>query len=46
MEFHLKWWNALPAYRKKYMVEYYQWTTPDRLTDYQIQLIYQEANNY
>lgn len=46
MESHLKWWNSLSPYKKKYMAEYYQWTTPDKLSDYQIELIYNEANKY
>lgn len=40
------WWHSLPISKKKYMAEYYQWTTPDKLSDYQIELIYLEANNY
>lgn len=46
MEEALKWWKDQPSYRQKKLAEDYQWTTPEAITDYQIELIYNETQNY
>jgi len=46
MEKHIEWWNNLLPYTKKKYAEDYQWTTVDKISDYQIELIYNETQNY
>ncbi len=46
MEKYIEWWNKLSEYRKKKLADEYQWTTPEKITDYQIELIYKETQQY
>lgn len=46
MEKHIEWWNNLLPYTKEKYAEDYQWTTVDKITDYQIELIYLETQSY
>jgi len=43
---HIKWWNTLPDKKKRKLADEYQWTTVDKITDYQIELIYLETQSY
>ena len=42
----MEWWNKLTTKKKKKLAEDHQWTTIDKITDYQIELIYRETQNY
>lgn len=46
MEDHIKWWNSLSEWKRKKLAEDEQWTTPDRITDHQIKMIYDYMQNY
>ncbi len=46
MEKHLVWWDLLPYYRKKQLAEKEHWTTPEKLTDHQIKMIYKATQGY
>lgn len=40
MEKALKWWNSLTTKEKRKLAEDEQWTTPEQITNEQIQSIY------
>lgn len=48
MEKYKKWWNNLPSWEKTKLAFDEQWTTVDKITDYQIEMIYNDmlANDY
>lgn len=40
MEIAIEWWNSLTPHIQKYLAEYHEWTTPDKLSNHQILNIY------
>ena len=42
----IEWWKSLTPFRQKYLAEREQWTTPDRLSEEQIEMIYSLEDNY
>lgn len=42
----MQWWRNLTPFRQKYLAEREQWTTPDRLSEEQIEMIYLTENSY
>lgn len=46
MEEALKWWKNLPEYRKKILAEEEHWTTPEKITDHQIKMIFDLFQTY
>ncbi len=36
----LEWWNNLPREKRKQLAEDEHWTTPDKITNHQIKMIY------
>lgn len=40
MEEHIKWWNNLPEWERRKLAFDEHWTTIEKITDYQIKMVY------